>query len=186
MEYKDEITEYQSRVQTEDGMVDMLREDLKRAEILAGTVAMEGPGLEIKMEDGDVVDPENTDQNLFVVHQNDVLKVLNELKAAGAEAISVNGQRVVATSEIRCAGNTISINNTRTAAPFVIRAIGDPAQLESGLMMRGGIMDELSGWIKIEIKKIDSGLVIPAYLGQVEYKHGKVITNAEAVTKENN
>ena len=185
MEYKDEIAEYQSRVETEDGLVDMLKEDLLNAEILAGTVAMEGPGLEIKMEDGDMTNPSNPDENLYIVHQNDVLKVLNELRSAGAEAISVNGQRVLATSEIRCAGNTISINNTKTAAPFIIKVIGDPAQLESGLMMRGGIMDELSSWIKIEIKRINKTHVIPAYAGKVEFKHAKVITNKEASEKNN-
>jgi len=186
MEYKDQIAEYQDQIQNEDGQVDMLKTALNQAEIQAGTVSVEGPGLEIKMEDGDTVNPANVDENLYIVHQDDVLKVLNELRAAGAEAIAVNNQRVLATSEIRCAGNTISINNTRTAAPFIIKAIGDPNQLESGLMMRGGIMDELSSWIKIEIKKVNKGLIIPAYMGKFEFKHGKVITNAEAVEKNSN
>ena len=183
MEYKDQIAEYQTHIQTEDGQVDMLKTALNNAEIQAGTVSVEGSGLEIKMADGDTAGHGASDDNLYIVHQDDVLKVLNELRAAGAEAISVNDQRVIATSEIRCAGNTISINNTRTAAPFVIKAIGDPKQLESGLMMRGGIMDELSSWIKIEIKKVDKGLVIPAYMGKFEFKYAKVITNAEAVQK---
>ena len=183
MEYRDEIAEYQDHIQTEDGLVDMLKASLNQAEIQAGMVSVEGPGLEIKMADGDSASHSNIDDNLYIVHQDDVLKVLNELRAAGAEAISVNDQRLLATSEIRCAGNTISINNTRTAAPFVIKAIGDPKQLESGLMMRGGIMDELSSWIKIEIKKVDKGLIIPAYVGKIEFKHGKVISNAQAAQK---
>lgn len=184
MEYKDEIAEYQEHAQTEDGVIDLLKNELRNAEILAGTVSVEGPGLEITMADGTVTTPALVDDNLYIVHQNDVLKVLNELKAAGAEAISVNGQRVIATSEIRCAGNTISINNTKTAAPFVIKAIGDPDQMESGLMIRGGVMDELSGWINIEIKKVNKGLVIPAYMGKFEFEHGKIITNAEAAEKQ--
>lgn len=185
MEYKDQIAQYQDQIQNDDGMVDMLKEDLHKAQIQAGIVSVEGPGLEIKLQDGDMTSPVNADDNLYVVHQDDVLKVLNELKAAGAEALSVNDQRLISTSEIRCSGNMITINNTRTAAPFVIKAIGDPDQLESGLMMRGGIIDELSRWINIEIKKVNKGLVIPAYMGNYEYEYAKIITNSEAAEKNN-
>ena len=115
------------------------------------------------------------------MHQDDILRILNELRSAGAEALSVNDQRVLATSEIRCAGNTVSINNTRTAAPFVIKAIGDPEQLESGIKMRGGIFDDLSPWISIELKKVTDDIVIPAYAGKIEFKHAKIITNKEAM-----
>ncbi len=74
---------------------------------------------------------------LILIHDEDLLKLVNELKAAGAEAITVNEQRVVASTEIRCAGPTISVNNNRISPPYVIQAIGDPAGLESALKMRG-------------------------------------------------
>lgn len=176
MEYKDEITEYQSQVNADEILIN----DLRKAEIIAGMVPVQGPGLQVTLNDGDVVNNMNIDENLYVVHQEDILKILNELRAAGAEALSVNDQRVLATSEIRCAGNTVSINNTRTAAPFVVKAIGDPEQLESGLKMRGGIFDELSPWISIEVKKVTGNIVIPAFAGKIEFKHAKIITNAEA------
>ena len=176
MEYKDEIVEYQSQVNADE----ILIKDLRNAEIVAGTVSVQGPGMMVTLNDGGGVNTLNVDENLYVVHQEDILKILNELRAAGAEALSVNDQRVLATSEIRCAGNTVSINNTRTAAPFVIKAIGDPDQLESGLKMRGGIFDELSPWISIEVKKVTDNITIPAYAGKFEFKHAKIITNAEA------
>ena len=176
MEYKDEIAEYQTQVNADEILIN----DLRKAEILAGLVSVQGPGLEITLSDADVVNTANIDENLYIVHQEDILRIINELRAAGAEALSVNDQRVLATSEIRCAGNTVSINNTRVAAPFVIKAIGEPEQLESGIKMRGGIFDELSPWINIEIKKISEDIVIPAFAGKIEYKHAKIITNAEA------
>lgn len=176
MEYKDEIVEYQSQVNADE----ILIKDLRNAEIVAGMVSVQGPGLQLTLNDGDVANNVNIDENLYVVHQDDILKILNELRTAGAEALSVNDQRVLATSEIRCAGNVVSINNTRTAAPFVIKAIGDPEQLESGLKMRGGIFDELSPWINIEVKKVTDNIIIPAYAGKIEFKHAKIITNAEA------
>lgn len=176
MEYKDEIYEYQTQANADEIII----KNLRNAEILAGLVSMQGTGVEVIVDDGDVANTQNIDENLYVVHQEDILKIINELRAAGAEALSINDQRILATSEIRCAGNTVSINNTRVAAPFVIKAIGDPAQLESGLKMRGGIYDELSPWIKIEVKKVEDSMVIPAFIGKIEYKYAKVITNAEA------
>lgn len=177
MEYKDEIAEYQTQVNADE----ILIKDLRNAEIVAGMVSVQGPGLMITLNDGEVASNINIDENLYVVHQDDILRILNELRSAGAEALSVNDQRVLATSEIRCAGNTVSINNTRTAAPFVIKAIGDPEQLESGIKMRGGIFDDLSPWISIELKKVTDDIVIPAYAGKIEFKHAKIITNKEAM-----
>ena len=65
--------------------------------------------------------------------------MVNELKAAGAEAVSVNDQRLVAVSPVRCAGPTIFVNNTPQTPPYVIRAIGEPNTLETALNISGGI-----------------------------------------------
>ena len=182
MEYKDEIAEYQSRAAANDSALDMLMNDLNKSKLLAGTVSVEGPGIEVTLEDGTVSAGVIEDENVYIVHDDDVLRVLNELRAAGAEAISINDQRVIASSEIRCAGNTISINNTRTAAPFVIKAIGDSEQLKSGLTMRGGVVDELSRWINIKVET-KSSITLPAYTGAASYKHAKTVSNAEAGEK---
>lgn len=184
MEYKDEIEEYQQRAAANDGAVDMLMSDLSKNKLLAGTVSVEGPGVVVTMEDGTAIAGAMEDENIYVVHDDDVLRVLNELRAAGAEAISINDQRVVASSEIRCAGNTISINNTRTAAPFVIKAIGDSEQLKSGLTMRGGVVDELSRWINLKVET-KSAITLPAYTGNTNFKYAVPVSNAEAGGKTN-
>ena len=175
LEYKDEIAEYQTSLSQDSNAANILKSDLDKAEFLAGMTDVEGPGLTITLKDSQLTNPTNSNENLYVVHDDDVLKVLNELRAAGAEAISVNDERIIATSEIRCAGPTISVNNNRTAAPFVIKAIGDSKQLESALMMRGGVVDTLSQWgIEVEIKH-KSNLVIGAYKGVVENKYAKKV-----------
>ena len=105
--------------------------------------------------------------------KSDLLRVINELRAAGAEAISVNGQRLVGTSEIRCAGPTLSVNNVRSSAPFEIRAIGDKKSLENSLKMRGGVVETLSVWgIQLDITVSDD-VYIPPYRGSVHqtYAH---------------
>jgi len=97
------------------------------------------------------------------VRLEDILKVVNELRSAGAEAISVNEQRIISTSEIRCAGTTIFINGERVGAPFVIKAIGDPALLESAMLMRGGYVDGLKEWgLRINTTR-ETDIVIPKY-----------------------
>ena len=102
---------------------------------------------------------------------------LNELRAAGAEALSINGERILATSEIRCAGPTISINNTKKAAPFEIKVIGDPDTLENALKMPGGAVDQSAFYgIDVSIKKSNK-LMIEKYKGANTYKYAH---NADA------
>jgi len=114
-------------------------------------------------------------ENAFVVHDSDLLGVINELRSAGAEALSLNGERILATSEIRCAGNTVSVNNTRYAAPFVIRAIGDPDAMEQALMMRSGIVAELERFlIEITIEKHEN-LVIEGVENNFVFRYATVV-----------
>ena len=112
-----------------------------------------------------------------MIRDDDILKVTNELRAAGAEAIAINEQRLVAMTEIRTAGNAIAINNTYHSAPYQIKVIGDPATLENSLKMKGGVADTLEFWgIKMAI--VRSELVkIPAYKGIINYEYGKPVDN---------
>ena len=62
--------------------------------------------------------------HLDVYKRQDLLYIINDLKRGGAEAISINEQRIISTSEIRCVGNTILVNTTRLAPPYHIKVIG--------------------------------------------------------------
>ena len=146
-----------------------LEDQLNATRLAAGLVDVKGPGVIVTLDDSKRPRQPNEDPNVFLLHDDDLLKVVNELRAAGAEAISVNGQRLIGTSEIRCAGPTVSINNTQTAPPVEIRAIGDPQTLESALKLRGGVIESLSFWgIQVQIKK-QEGVLIPAYKGSLKF-----------------
>lgn len=137
----------------------------------AGQLPLTGPGVIVTIDDSKTASKAGDNQNLYIIHDDDLLKVVNELRAAGAEAISINGQRLVGTSEIRCAGPTLSVNNVRSAPPYEIRAIGDIETLEKALRMRGGVADTLQVWgIQIDIKTADH-VTIPAYkgMGSMQY-----------------
>lgn len=136
----------------------------------AGVIAMEGPGVVITIDDSKRQSKPGENPNLYLIHDDDILKVINELWAAGTEAISINDQRLIATSEIRCAGPTLSVNNTRYSPPYEIRAIGDSQTLENALRMRGGVVETLQFWgIQVNVKKMEL-INIPAYKGTFRFE----------------
>ncbi|HAF31582.1 MAG TPA: hypothetical protein DCR09_04530 [Anaerovibrio sp.] len=138
--------------------------------MISGMTPLEGPGVIITIDDSAKKAKMENDPNLYLVHDEDILKVVNELRAAGAEALSINGQRLTANSEIRCAGPTISVNNVRSAPPFEIRAIGDKDNLVNSINMRGGVADSLKVWgINLTIQPLDN-VWIPAYKATTKYK----------------
>ena len=179
---RQELKEKVEKLQTElDQAVQGLqlsdqKSKLETARIEAGISKVVGKGVEVTLNDSNVSLRPDENPNLYVLHDEDVLKVLNELKASGAEAISINDQRLLATSEVRCVGPTILVNKTkRLAPPFVIYAIGDPVTMESALKMRGGVIESLKVWgIQVNVKKQDS-VVVPAYSGTVSYEFAKPV-----------
>lgn len=145
----------------------------------AGIVDLKGPGVMVTIDDSQKIAKPGENPNLYVIHDDDLLKIINELRAAGAEAISVNGQRLIATSEIRCAGPTLSVNNTRYTPPYEILAIGDPKTLDNALKMRGGIVETLRFWgIQVAISKMEK-VVVPAYKSSFRFDHAKPIEPEE-------
>ncbi|MDA8194100.1 MAG: DUF881 domain-containing protein [Thermaerobacter sp.] len=112
-----------------------LSKQLTTAEMMAGTIPVKGPGVVVAWSNGSApVAYQLTDINLLLM--------VNELRAAGAEAIAINGQRITAQTEIRSAANYILINDTQESAPFTISAIGQPSTLTDALMLPGGLYDE--------------------------------------------
>ncbi|MBS3950646.1 MAG: DUF881 domain-containing protein [Peptococcaceae bacterium] len=174
-ELRGHLHQYEGALTQGEGALELLRADLDKARILAGMADVEGPGLVVTMIDSRKVATQGEDPSVFIVHDEDILKLTNALFAAGAEAISVNDQRLLATSEIHCAGPSISINNTRIAAPFVITAIGDPDVMESSLRMRGGIMETLTYFgIDVSIKRL-STVSVPGYSRMIRFEWAKPV-----------
>lgn len=107
--------------------------ELERMSLMAGLVALKGPGLRVEVADNPDPPDDAPDPNNYIVHDYDLRVLVNALWAGGAEAISVNDQRLVAASAIRCVGTTVLVNNTRLGSPFIIRAIGDHEAMEAAL-----------------------------------------------------
>jgi uncharacterized protein YlxW (UPF0749 family) len=156
----------------------------KEAELFrmaAGYLPVEGPGVVVSIDDSKRPMKPGENPNLYLIHDDDMLKVINELWAAGAEAISINDQRLVVGSEIRCTGPTISVNSTRHTPPYEIRAIGDPKTLEASLKMRGGVIETLQFWgIQVTVKT-QPKVKIASFKGAHKYQFAKPLK--EELTK---
>lgn len=125
-----------------------LLSELEIVRTFAGLTDVKGKGVIITLED-----------DFFTVIDSDILLVVNELKAAGAQAISVNDERIVAMSEIRDAPPYIMINGTQITSPIIIKAIGNPDQLEHSLKMTNGVLEKLQEYLKITSKQSDDILI---------------------------
>jgi len=146
---------------------DAITDELEKAKMSAGLTSVTGPGIEVVLD--------NPDSTGIFIRDEYLLKIANELKGAGAEAISVNGQRLIATSEIRLAGSFININLDRTEPPFQILAIGNQEKLKSSLEISGGLVDyfrELGIAVKIQTP---SSVTIPGYIKDLQYDYAKSV-----------
>lgn len=149
-------------------------EEIKKGNKIIGLSEVTGPGVIVTLSDSKKDTNTVLNPSSLLVHDADVLSVINELKNAGAEAISINEQRLVPTSSISCGGNIIDINGEKVGAPFVIKAIGLPEQL-AALSRPGGYLERLKNdSIGVELKK-SNNITIPKYTGVITYEYAKTI-----------
>ena len=119
-------------------------EEIKQGNKILGLSEVTGPGVTVTLSDSKKDISSALDPSSLVVHDLDVLSVINELQNAGAEAISINDERIINMSDIVNISSTfIKVNGQRILSPYIIKAIGDPAYLESGLIGNGGHVDSM-------------------------------------------
>lgn len=134
------LTDYRDlsdRVQASD-LEKKMTNELNYYKAAAGAVDMEGEGVVVTVDDGSAILKPGDDPNTQLIHDSDLLMLINELNASGAEVISVKGQRMGNTSSVACAGYTVQINGQKFARPFEIRAIGDSKRMSAALIGPGG------------------------------------------------
>lgn len=146
-----------------------LESELSKIRLYAGLAAVAGPGVEVNLE----TPREVSRQDVYTVRDEDLLKVINDLRGAGAEAIAVNEQRILATSEVRLAGNHINVNLTRLSPPYKVTAIGNPDTLKSSLEIKGGLVEYLNAsGITVKVSPKDK-ILVPAYTGALRFDYAK-------------
>jgi uncharacterized protein YlxW (UPF0749 family) len=173
--YEQEIADLRKQVKDYDR-----DREVTRLKMSAGLVPLSGKGVRIVLSDSDKKLKDYEDPVFYIVHYDQLELLVNELWAAGAEAISVNKNRIGSTTGFSCAGTTILIDTKRLAPPYVVEAIGDPENLKSALMMPGGFVEQqiLSFNLKFSIQPEDE-LLIPAYKGSISFEHAKMAEEGE-------
>lgn len=149
-------------------------EELQKNNTLLGLTNVTGSGIIIELEDGKL---ENSilaidNSSDVLVHNDDLMSLLNELVNAGAEAVEINGQRVVNTSSITCEGNIIKINGEKIGSPFTIKAIGSQALLYGQITREGSYLNLMAdrGVNIKDVKQLDN-ISIQKYSGTISYKY---------------
>ncbi|MGM9998387.1 MAG: DUF881 domain-containing protein [Candidatus Bruticola sp.] len=177
-----EISELRSRIadmetaSTRIGIVGkQIQEQLNNSRIEAGLTGMKGPGIVVVLSDSPRTPPINTDPYFYIVHDVDLTALVNELWSAGAEAVSINEQRIVTRTSIRCVGPTVLVNGVRIAAPYTVKGIG-PGDLETALRMPGGFLDSMAALIgnggQVSISRVDEVTIMP-YEGSIAFRYSQ-------------
>lgn len=169
---------YEKVLAQQSGESRALANSIQDTNRVAGLTELVGPGIMVTLVDGLQGQKKITEDVIAgqeIVHDYDVLRMVNELWNAGAEAISVSGQRIAIGTSIRCVGSVIRVNDVPMAPPYIITAIGDSKTLAGALKLPGGIVEELREIDPkmVKIEAVDK-VKVPAFKGSMMFKYGKV------------
>ena len=168
LEQDKKISDYKEGLKNDEDTSSTLDSEVKEAEAYLGLTVLEGEGIIVTLSDKDI----------YNIEYDDILRLVNELNIAGAEAISVNDERIVAMSDITLVNNRIILVNTRKiSGPYVIKAIGDKKYFESALNIKGGYIDSILVNGKGVEYKLEDNITIPAYeeKEKLEMKYSKQV-----------
>jgi uncharacterized protein YlxW (UPF0749 family) len=175
------MSKLQKSITEGSSQASVLKDEMQSLQLLAGLTPAEGPGVIVTLRDSPRKIPANTPPevaDLYIVHDSEIWRLISELRSAGAEVISVNDQRIITTTAIRCVGPTILINEKRFAPPFEVRAIGQPDTLYGALKLPGGINDDFDPFGMISMRKVNR-VFVPGYPGVPILKYAKIATEGE-------
>jgi uncharacterized protein YlxW (UPF0749 family) len=180
---KSQILDLRDRIKRAEGdsagsgaQIGELNSQLEKARIAAGLVALEGSGLVLQLEDSANPVPPGGNSSDYTVSGRDIRTVVEELWIAGAEAIAINGERVIAGSAIIDIGGSVLANSAYLAPPYQVAAIG-PADLYERLTQSLGFIDFIHARAEgfgIQVRFAEpASVTVPAYAGSVIVRYAR-------------
>jgi uncharacterized protein YlxW (UPF0749 family) len=149
--------------------------DVTRESRRVGLTAVTGPGISVVLDDAPAsVAANGIEPDLLVVHQQDIQAVTNALWSGGAEAMTIQDQRVISTTAVKCVGNTVVLHGIPYAPPYRIRAIGDPIRLHAALAGSESIQiyqQYVAAYGLVFREKSEERLNLPAHEGSLNLTH---------------
>lgn len=159
------IDEYNKKIESSEEASELLDKELENSNLIVGNTDIYGEGIIVTL----------TDNNNQVIVAEDLLELINELRYAGAEAISINDVRIINTTDIVEVGNTlIMVGGQRLSSPYVVKAIGNQAYLSSILSLKNsGFIDKYNNSGKTVTLVVNKKVEILKYNGETEIKYIK-------------
>ena len=150
-----------------------LQTQLRTLNSLIGTTDVKGKGIIITLADNSNVTSQTVGiyDNIsdYLIHDSDITRLVNELKNAGVEAISINDERIISTTSITCDGNVVLINGNKLSSPFIIKAIGSQETILGAIQRPGGLLDkELIPYGLVESVVQEENITIYKYNGIID------------------
>ncbi len=177
-ELRREVAELRAEVDAlgrQQGASTELQEQLAQVSLDAALTPVSGPGMRVVLTDAPVdVKPAGVDDDALVVHQQDIQAVVNALWAGGAEAVSIQGQRVIATTGIKCVGNSVVLHGIPYAPPYVIEAIGDSTRMAAALDSSQSLQiyrQYADAYGLGYTASVEANLDLPAFAGSLSLSH---------------
>lgn len=171
------LAQYKSVGLGNEKVLEEMQSELNQNKMLIGQTKLHGQGIKIQISDAD---PELVakDPVYFMIHDYDMGLILNDLRAAGAEAIAINGERVWDRTGFNCGGLVIDVNNVQVYAPFTIEAIGNKKAMNEYMWRDDGYLKFLSLGRNMNVSPIEEedDIVIPAYSGNVNVHYSVAAT----------
>ena len=130
---EEEVQRLQADLAEDPAVAEDLQQQVDELSRAAGLVAVRGPGVVVTLSDSTLPLSEATNVNDLVIHEQDLQAVVNAVWTGGAEAVSVNDQRILTTSAVRCVGNILLLNGRVHPPPYVVAAIGDQVAIRAAL-----------------------------------------------------
>ena len=164
-ELEAKVEEYKQKKESNNETSELVMEELEEANMKLGKTNIEGQGIEITIK------PSQSEE-IAAITADDLINIVNSLKSAGAEAISINDERILTMTDIVDINELfIKVNGQRILSPYVIKAVGNKSYLESALIGAGGVADNLKK-LGHEVTIIQSDKVlVKKYDGDITYKY---------------
>ena len=171
-EIEEILEEKRTLATSNDSQSIKLQEELKTLNALIGRIDVSGEGVIITLADNRNV----TNQTIsiydnisnYLIHDTDLLMLVNELKNAGAEAISINDERIINSTSITCDGGVVLINGNKVSSPFTIKAIGSQALILGAIQRTGGFLELLNEYGLVVSVVQENNVTIYKYNGIIE------------------